>query len=211
MSGAARFGTAGGAASIEGFDLEISTAVVGRSTGVSACSVGASVGRLSVDLNFEDRFLADIDNFPLDLGGAGVSGGGGDMVSDSSSSAGELVKEDVMMLPEDGNRGLCPNDPDPPPLGFVRCERKETDLFTLCPRSDTLEVRLNMLLSLLCPFMNLLLSLSSGIPSGGLNLPFALSSVETACSFALVCFFPVNRPNTLVEVVEKEGIPASGT
>lgn len=68
-----------------------------------------------------------------------------------------------------------------------------------------------MLLSLLCPLMNLLLSLSNGISSGGLNRPFVLSSVETACSVAFACFFPVNRPNTLVDVVEKEGIPTAGS
>jgi hypothetical protein len=133
------------------------------------------------------------------------------MLSGSSSSSGEVAKGVLMILPDDGNLGLCPNDAEPPPLGLVRCERKETDLLTLCPRSDTLEVRLNMLLSLLCPFMNLFLSLSSGTSSGGLSLPFRLSSVKIACSFAYVCFFPVNRPNTLEEVVEKEGIPAAAS
>lgn len=116
-----------------------------------------------------------------------------------------------MILPDDGNLGLCPNEPEPPPLGFVRCERKETDLLTLCPRSDTLDVRLNILLSLLCPLMNLFLSLSNGTSSGGLGLPIRLSSDNVACSLALVCFFPVNRPNTLEEFVEKVGIFAAGS
>ena len=97
------------------------------------------------------------------------------MLSGSSSSSGEGAKGVLMILPDDGNLGLCPNDPEPPPLGFVRCERKETDLLTLCPRSDTLDVRLNILLSLLCPLMNLFLSLSNGTSSGGLDLPIRLS------------------------------------
>ena len=204
FSGGARFGTAGGTGSMEGFDFEISTAVVGLSSVGSACSLASNVGRLSDDLNFDDRFLADIDSLPLDLGGAGVSEVGG-VVCGSSSSSGEVANEDVIMLPDEGNLGLCPKVVDPP-LGFVRCDRKETDRLTLYPRSDTLEVKDNILLSRLCPLMNLLLSLSAGISSGGLNLPFAPSSGLIAGSFATVCFFPVNRPNTLVEVVVKEGI-----
>ena len=209
LSGGARLGTAGGAASMEDCgNFETSTAVVGLSAVVSTCSVDVSVGRLSVDLNFDDSDLAEIDSFPLDLGGGRVwaCDNGGCMLSNSSSSSGEGAKGVLMILPDDGNLGLCPNEAEPPPLGFVRCERKETDRLTLCPRSDTLEVRLNILLSLLCPLMNLLLSLSSGTSSGGLSLPFRLSSDKVACSFVLVCFFPVNRPNTLEEVVEKEGI-----
>lgn len=197
-------GTAGGAASIEGFDFETSTAVVGLSVTTSACSLEASEGRLSVDLNFDERVLAEIDVLPRDLGGAAGSDDGGGMFSDSSSSAGEDPKRGVMILPDDGNRGLCPNEPEP--LGFVRCERKETDLLTLCPKSDTLEVRLNILLSLLWPLTGCLLSLSGNVSSGGLNPPFALSSVTSADSFAFVCLFPVNLPNTLVDVVEKDGI-----
>ena len=107
------------------------------------------------------------------------------------------------MLPEDGNLGLCPNVADPDPLGWVLWERKETDLLTLLPKSETLDVRLSMLLSLLWPLMNLLLSLSIGTSNGGLSL----SSI--VCG-SFPCLLPANRPNTLEELVEKEGIPAAG-
>lgn len=56
--------------------------------------------------------------------------------------------------------------------------------------------------------MSLFLSLSAGTSSGGLNRPFALSSVTIADSLA--CLFPVNRPNTLVDDVVKEGILGPG-
>lgn len=54
-------------------DFETSAAVVGLSVVRSACSDADNVGRLSVDLNFDDKFLAEVDSLPLDLGGAGVS------------------------------------------------------------------------------------------------------------------------------------------
>ena len=213
LSGGALLGTAGGGAtSIEGLVVfEISTAVVGLSAGVSNCSIVARVGRLSDDLNLDDRLLADVDSFPLDRGGARASACGRGVFSCSSSSSGDVANEDVMMLPDDGNLGLCPNVPEPPPLGFVRCDRKDTDLFTLCPMSDTLEVKLSILLSLLCPLISLLLSLSNGTSIGGVNLPLFVSCGVTAGSTTAACFFPVNRPNTLVDDVEKEGIPAAGS
>lgn len=54
-------------------DFETSTAVVGLSVLRSDCSDVDNVGRLSVDLNFDERFLAEIESLPLDLGGAGAS------------------------------------------------------------------------------------------------------------------------------------------
>lgn len=127
----------------------------------------------------------------------------------SSSSAGEVANCDVIMFPDEGNLGLCPKVPDPP-LGFVRCDRKETDRLTLWPKSDTLDVKDSILLSRLCPLMSLFRSLSAGTSSGGLNLPYALSSVTMADSFAFTCLFPVNSPNTLVDAVAKDGILRTG-
>lgn len=40
-----------------------------------------------------------------------------------------------MMFPDDGNLGLCPVVSDDP----RECDRSDTDLFTLCPKSVTLD------------------------------------------------------------------------
>lgn len=66
-------------------------------------------------------------------------------MSFSSSSTGEVVRDEAIGVPLDGNLGLCPNEPDPE-LGWVRCERSDVDLLTLCPKSETLDVKLRILL-----------------------------------------------------------------
>ena len=211
-SGGARLGTAG-VASIEGV-LETSMAVGGLSGRGSVGSGRESVGSVSVDLNFCESDLVAVAIFPLDLGGAGVDGSA--CISLSSSSTGDVVNGLAMGFPLDGNRGLCTNVPEPE-LGCVRCERSDADLLTLCPMSDTLDVRLRMLLFLLwCPFAgNRLFSTptpSATVSSGGLTDVSSLGVLDAAPAAAWVlvsagdCFLPVNLPKTLDEV-ERDGIP----
>lgn len=84
----------------------MSTAVVGLSNVVSPCSTVESVGRLSVDLNFEVSVLPDTENFPRDLGSGGSCDGGVVMLSGSSSSTGDVVNGVAMIFPDEGNLGL---------------------------------------------------------------------------------------------------------
>lgn len=199
LSGGALFGTAGAAIMVE-WDLGISTAVVGRSdVAASGRSGGLSAGRLSVDLNLLDSDLADMDSFPL-FGPEGTYDGGGGtpccLCSASSPSVGDVVSGDVMKFPDEGYRGLCPNVVADPVLGCVRCDRSETDLLTFSPISETLDVKLSRLLSLLCPLTNLVRSTCGSASSGGF-------SWSVAGSFG--ARFPVRRPKTeelLVEATE---------
>lgn len=215
-SGGARFGTAG-AACIDVFETSI--AVGGRS-GKGSISIRASVGSVSVDLNFCDSVLLAAANLLRDLAGPGVDGRAWRSVS--SSSTGDVVKGLVITFPLDGKRGLWPNDADPE-LGCVRCDRKEADLLTLCPISDTLEVRLRMLLfRRWCPLCwNLLFSIPTPTPSvtvsnGWLEapssavtfeIPPALVPAPAPAGSVTSCFFPVNLPNTLLEE-ERDGMPS---
>lgn len=78
-----------------------------------------------------------------------------------TAAGGDLIRR----LPDE-YRGLCPEPLLLEPC--VRCDRSETLLLTLCPRSVTLLGRLKMLLSRLCTAPGLSAPDNASVGNGGL-------------------------------------------
>lgn len=191
-SGGARFGVAGGA-SIEEEDgsLRLPPAVEGGSVRVLVDSLGPKVERLCEE-NLEERLRADAEGLPRIRGWKGAKGcTGGGQSCGSSSSTGDVVRAGWKGTAEEEDLVLWPGLEEL--LGWLRCDRSETDRLTFCPISVTLVNDS----TLLCRRRDLFLASTS---MGGLRrLP-----PSNCCSTA--AFRPVNLPNTVAGVVAREGM-----